>query len=98
LFLEKSIDEGTQWVIFEPNNEALWSRIRQVIADFLVRLWRTGALIGTTPDQAFFVKVDRITMTQEDIDNGRLIAIIGIAPVRPSEFVIFRLSKYTIEH
>jgi uncharacterized protein len=98
LFLEKSIDEGTQWVIFEPNNEALWTRVRQVIADFLVRLWRTGALIGTTPDQAFFVKVDQTTMSQQDIDNGRLIAIIGIAPVRPSEFVIFRLSKYTADH
>lgn len=95
LFLEESIDEGTQWVVFEPNNEQLWARVRQTIVAFLTTVWRTGALMGTTPDEAFFVKVDRSTMTQDDIDNGRLICLIGVAPTKPAEFVIFRIAQFT---
>jgi len=98
LFLEESIDEGTQWVVFEPNNEQLWTQIRKVISDFLVTVWRTGALAGLIADEAFFVKADRTTMTQDDIDNGRLICIIGVAPARPAEFVIFRITRFTAEH
>ena len=93
LFLEESIDEGTQSFVFEPNNEKLWDRVKQTIVQFLTRVWRDGALMGTTPEQAFFVKVDRTTMTQDDIDNGRLIVLIGVAPVKPAEFVIFRIAQ-----
>lgn len=93
LFLEESIDEGTQSFVFEPNSEKLWDRVKQTITQFLTRVWRDGALMGTTPEEAFFVKVDRTTMTQDDIDNGRLICLIGVAPVKPAEFVIFRIAQ-----
>ncbi|OPX86535.1 MAG: Phage tail sheath protein [Pelotomaculum sp. PtaB.Bin104] len=93
LFLEESIDEGTQWVVFEPNNEKLWARVKRTITEFLTRVWRDGALMGTKPEEAFFVKVDRTTMTQDDLDNGRLIVLIGVAPVKPAEFVIFRIAQ-----
>ena len=92
-YIEKSIDRGTQWVVFEPSDEKLWARVRQTISQFLVGVWRDGALMGTTQDEAFFVKCDRTTMTQDDIDNGRLIILIGIAPVKPAEFVIFRIAQ-----
>jgi len=94
LFLEESIDEGTQWVVFEPNDEKLWSRVNQTITQFLTRVWKDGALMGTTPEEAFFVKCDRTTMTQDDIDNGRLIVMIGVAPVKPAEFVVFRIAQW----
>jgi phage tail sheath protein FI len=97
LFVEESIDEGTQWVVFEPNDEPTWAKVRRSITNFLIRVWRSGALMGTTQDEAFFVKCDRTTMTQDDIDNGRLICYIGIAPVKPAEFVIFRISQKTAE-
>jgi len=92
-FLEESIDEGTQWVVFEPNDEKLWARVRRTITEFLTRVWRDGALMGTKPEEAFFVKVDRSTMTQDDIDNGRLVVLIGVAPVKPAEFVVFRIAQ-----
>ena len=95
IFVEESIDEGTQWVVFEPNDEPLWARVRQSVTNFLTTVWRTGALQGATPDEAFFVACDRTTMSQDDIDNGRLICVIGIAPVRPAEFVIFRIQQKT---
>ncbi|MEX3788823.1 phage tail sheath family protein [Paraburkholderia sp. BR14374] len=95
IYVEASIDYGTQWVVFEPNDEPLWARVRQTISDFLATTWRSGALQGTKPSEAFFVKCDRTTMTQDDIDNGRLICIIGIAPVKPAEFVIFRIQQFT---
>jgi hypothetical protein len=95
IYVEASIDVGTQWVVFEPNDEPLWARVRQTITDFLTTTWRSGALQGTTAKDAFFVKCDRTTMTQDDIDNGRLICIIGIAPVKPAEFVIFRIQQFT---
>ncbi len=95
LFLEESIEEGTQWVVFEPNDEKLWARVKQTVTQFLTRVWKDGALMGTTPEAAFFVKCDRTTMTQDDIDNGRLIVLIGVAPVKPAEFVIFRIAQWT---
>jgi phage tail sheath protein FI len=94
IFLEASLDQGTQWVVFEPNDERLWARVRQSVSNFLTRVWRDGALMGAKPDQAFFVKCDRTTMTQDDIDNGRLIMIIGVAPVKPAEFVILRIGQW----
>ncbi len=93
IFLEKSIEQGTQWVVFEPNNESLWSRVKQTISQFLTTAWRSGAMMGTTEEEAFFVKCDRTTMTQDDIDNGRLIVLVGVAPVKPAEFVIFRIAQ-----
>ncbi len=93
IFIEQSINRGTQWVVFEPNDENLWANVRATIEDFLITLWRSGALAGIKPEQAFFVKCDRTTMTQDDIDNGRLICMIGVAPARPAEFVIFRIGQ-----
>jgi phage tail sheath protein FI len=95
LFLEESIDEGTQWVVFEPNDDATWAKVRRNITGFLTSVWRSGALFGLTPEEAFFVKCDRTTMTEDDTRNGRLICLIGVAPVRPAEFVIFRISQKT---
>jgi len=97
LFVEESIDEGTQWVVFEPNDEPTWAKVRRSITNFLISVWRSGALMGTTQVEAFYVRCDRTTMTQDDIDNGRLICYIGIAPVKPAEFVIFRISQKTVE-
>jgi uncharacterized protein len=94
IFIEESIRRSTQWVVFEPNNELLWDRIKQTVSDFLVDVWRDGALMGRSREEAFFVKCDRTTMTDNDIENGRVIILIGIAPVRPAEFVIFRLSQW----
>jgi uncharacterized protein len=97
LYVEESIDEGTQWVVFEPNDDTTWSRVRRSLTNFLLRVWRDGALMGTTAEEAFFGKCDRTTMTQDDLDNGRLICYVGIAPVKPAEFVIFRISQKTVE-
>ena len=94
-FVEHSIDKGTQWAVFEPNNRHLWDNIRRTIEDFLLVLWRDGALMGAKPEEAYFVRCDRSTMTQNDLDNGRLICLIGIAPVKPAEFVIFRIGQWT---
>jgi hypothetical protein len=97
LFLEHSIDRGTQWAVFEPNNSRLWANVRRTIEDFLLTLWRDGALLGAKPEEAFFVRCDRTTMTQNDLDNGRLITLIGVAPVKPAEFVIFRIGQWTAD-
>lgn len=97
IFVEESLDEGLQWVVFEPNDEPLWARVRQSITNFLLRVWRDGALMGLKAEEAFFVRCDRTTMTQDDIDNGRLIVQVGIAPVKPAEFVIIRIQQYTAE-
>jgi phage tail sheath protein FI len=97
IFLERSIDEGTQWVVFEPNDERLWARVSDAIRMFLRTQWRSGALIGATEREAFFVTCDRTVMTEDDILNGRLICVIGIAPLRPAEFVILRLSQPTAD-
>ncbi len=95
IFIEASIDRGLQWVVFEPNAEPLWARVRRSISNFLTLVWRNGALEGTKPEEAFFVKCDRTTMTQTDIDSGRLICVIGVAPVKPAEFVIVRIGLWT---
>ena len=97
IFLEESLDEGLQWVVFEPNGEALWARVRRTISGFLRTLWLSGALAGVTEEEAFFVKCDRTTMTPDDIDNGRLIILVGAAPLKPAEFVIVRVSQKTLE-
>ena len=95
IFIEASIDRGLQWVVFEPNAEPLWARVRRSISNFLTQVWRDGALEGTKVEEAYFVKCDRTTMTQTDIDNGRLIVIVGVAPVKPAEFVIIRIGLFT---
>jgi phage tail sheath protein FI len=95
IFIENSIDRGLQWVVFEPNAEPLWARVRRTISDFLTVVWRNGALEGVKKEEAFFVKCDRTTMTQTDIDSGRLIVVIGVAPVKPAEFVIIRIGLFT---
>ena len=97
IYIEHSIDDGTQWAVFEPNNERLWVNIRRTIESFLLVLWRDGALMGSKPEEAFFVRCDRTTMTQNDLDNGRLICLIGVAPVKPAEFVIFRIGQWTAD-
>ena len=98
IMIEESIDEATQWVVFEPNDERLWSRVRQSIERFLFTQWRLGALFGATADEAFYVVCDRSTMSQDAIDNGQLICEIGIAPVKPAEFVIFRIQQKTLDN
>lgn len=97
LYVEESIDEGTQWVVFEPNYEPTWARVRQSVSNFLLQVWRSGALRGITQDEAFFVRCDRTTMTEADIDAGLLICEVGIAPVKPAEFVVFRIQQKTLE-
>jgi len=95
-YLSHSIDRGTQWAVFENNSEPLWANVRTTIEDFLVNEWRNGALLGTKPEEAFFVRCDRSTMTQSDLDNGRLVCLIGVAVVKPAEFVIFRIGQMTV--
>jgi phage tail sheath protein FI len=95
IYIEHSIDKGTQWAVFEPNGPRLWANIRQTVEDFLLVLWRDGALLGDKPEQAYFVRCDRTTMTQNDLDNGRMICLIGVAPVKPAEYVIFRIGQWT---
>lgn len=93
--VERELDQQTKFVEFEPNGEALWENVRRTIEDFLLNEFQNGALVGNKPEQAFFVKCDRTTMTQADIDNGRLICVIGVAPVKPAEFVIIRIGQWT---
>lgn len=95
IFIEHSLDQGLQWVVFEPNAEPLWARVRRSISNFLTLVWRNGALEGTKAEEAYFVKCDRTTMTQTDIDSGRLICQVGVAPVKPAEFVIVRIGLWT---
>ncbi len=94
-YLEESILGGTQWVVFEPNDDALWAKMRRTISSFLVNEWRKGALFGLTPNEAYFVKCDRETNPAEGIDAGQVVCEIGVAPVKPAEFVIFRLSQFS---
>ena len=95
IYVEESIKANTNWVVFEPNSTTLWNRVTRTIETFLATCWRDGALAGSTPSEAFFVECGPTTMTQDDIDNGRLICQIGIAPVKPAEFVIFRITQKT---
>ena len=95
IFIEETIKANTSWAVFEPNDEALWTRVQRTISVFLTGLWRGGSLAGSSADQAFFVNIGRNTMSQDDIDNGRLVCVIGVAPVKPAEFVIFRITQKT---
>ena len=97
LYLGRSIDKSTQWVVFEPNGERLWANIRGTVEDFLYNEWFNGRLLGESPKQAYFVRCDRSTMTQNDLDNGRLVCEIGVAALTPAEFVIFRIGQKTID-
>jgi hypothetical protein len=97
IYLEHSIDKGTQWAVFEPNGERLWANIRRTVEDFLFNEWAMGALLGDKPEKAYFVKCDRTTMTQNDLDNGRLVCQVGVAALRPAEYVIFRIGQWTAD-
>lgn len=93
-YVEKSIENGTQWVVFEPNDETLWAMVRRDVSAFLMGVWRDGALFGSTPDQAFFVKCDAEINPSDVRDRGQLFIDIGLSPVKPAEFVVFRLSQW----
>jgi phage tail sheath protein FI len=93
-FVEKSIERGTQWVVFEPNEPRLWGRVRRDVTSFLRGVWRDGALFGASPGEAFYVKCDAETNPPDSRDLGRLVVEIGMAPVKPAEFVIFRISQW----
>lgn len=95
IYLERSIDEGTQWAVFEPNSRPLWTKAAHAIEQFLLECWRSGALQGRKPEEAFFVRCDETTMTQDDIADGRLLCLIGVAPITPGEFLIFRVGQRT---
>ena len=94
-YIEKSVELGTQWAVFEPNDEDLWARVTRTISNFLTNLWRQGALMGSSPSQAFYVKCDGELNTPDSMILGRLYVEVGVAPVRPAEFVIFRFSQWT---
>jgi len=94
IFLRESIDRGTQWVVFEPNDRALWAKIVRNISDFLTNVWRDGALFGSTPQEAFYVKCDDTLNPPEERDLGKVTTEIGVSIVRPAEFVIFRISQW----
>jgi phage tail sheath protein FI len=93
--LETSLAQGTQWAVFENNGEQLWTRVRSSVTDFLMNEWQSGKLKGSKAEDAFFVRCDNSTMTQNDIDNGRLVVVIGVAPVKPAEFIVFQIGQWT---
>ena len=97
LYLERSIQKSTDWVVFEPNGEDLWANVRATVEDFLYNEFANRRLLGSSPEEAFFVRCDRSTMTQNDLDNGRLICLVGVAPLRPAEFVVFRIGQKTAD-
>ncbi|XXT22766.1 phage tail sheath subtilisin-like domain-containing protein [Sorangium sp. So ce429] len=97
VFIERSIDRGTQWVVFEPNGPDLWGQVKRTVETFLDGQWRAGALVGARAEEAYYVKVDRSTMSEDDLANGRLVCEIGISPSRPAEFVIFRIGQFTAD-
>jgi phage tail sheath protein FI len=94
LFTEESLYRGLQWTMFEPNGEPLWSAVRSTVTDFLSTLWRQGAFAGDRPGRAFFVRCDRTTMTQADIDDGKLNVVVGMAPLKPAEFMILEIGLW----
>jgi phage tail sheath protein FI len=96
-YLERSVDVGTQWAVFEPNGERLWANVRETVSSFLYNEWRNGALLGANAKEAYFVRCDRSTMTQNDLDNGRMICLVGVAVIKPAEFVIFRIGQKTAD-
>ncbi len=93
IFIEQSIVRGTRFAVFEPNDQRLWAKIRDAVVNFLTTQWRAGALFGAKPEEAFFVRVDETTTTQDDRDNGRVNIIVGIAPVKPAEFIVFQIGQ-----
>jgi phage tail sheath protein FI len=95
IYLERSLEQGLQWVVFEPNGPQLWATVQKSAERFLSGLFRDGALMGAKPRDAYFVTCDRTTMTQSDVDEGRLIVVVGFAPLRPAEFVILRIGLWT---
>lgn len=97
LYLERSIEKGTQWAVFEPNGERLWANVVTTVESFLFNEWKNGRLLGAKPSDAYFVRCDRTTMSQNDLDNGRLVCEIGVAPLTPAEFVIFRIGQKTAD-
>jgi phage tail sheath protein FI len=94
-YVSTSIMQGTNWAVFEPNDQRLWTSLTIAVSSFLNRVWRSGALFGTSPAEAYFVKCDAETNPPEVIEAGQVVCEIGIAPVKPAEFVIFRLSQFT---
>ncbi|HET6522766.1 MAG TPA: phage tail sheath subtilisin-like domain-containing protein, partial [Geminicoccaceae bacterium] len=96
-YLKRSIYVSMQWAVFEPNGPRLWSNVKDAVDGFLYTEWRNGALLGTAPEQAYFVRCDRSTMTQADLDNGRLVCEVGVALLKPAEFVIFRIGQKTAD-
>src|SRR6266545_2983404 len=94
IFIEETIRRGTQWVVFEPNDAELWARVRRTVAAFLRGMWMQGALVGATPEQAFFILCDETNNPPSSVDEGKLVVEIGVAPVKPAEFVIFRISQW----
>ncbi len=98
LYLEASIDRGTQWAVFENNGPRLWANIRETVEAFLYNEWVSGNLLGATQEEAYFVRCDRSTMTQNDLDNGRLICLVGVAALKPAEFIIFRIGQKTADN
>lgn len=96
-YLERCLEQGTQWAVFEPNGEALWAALQRAAEDFLFNEWRSGALLGAQPAQAYFVRCDRTTMTQNDLEQGRLVGLVGVALLKPAEFLIFRLGQRTAD-
>ena len=97
IYLEHSIDNGSQWAVFENNGPALWARVKDSIDSFLRNEFAEGRLLGNSPSDAYFVRCDRTTMTQNDLDNGRLVCLIGVALLKPAEFVIFRIGQFTAD-
>jgi uncharacterized protein len=93
--LERSLERATEFAASQPNGEELWASVRRTIEESLFREWKSGALAGDTPEQAYQVRCDRTTMTQNDLDNGRLVCVVGVAPSRPAEFVIIRIGQWT---
>lgn len=96
--LEQSLGSDLQWAAFEPNGEALWAKVRTTVGNFLFTEWKSGALQGTKPEEAYFVRCDRTTMTQNDLDNGRLVCLVGVALVKPAEFTTIRIEQWTADH
>jgi phage tail sheath protein FI len=97
LYLERSIEKAMQWAVFEPNGDLLWANVRDTVDGFLFNEWSNNRMLGADPKQAYFVRCDRSTMTQNDLDNGRLVCEIGVAPLRPAEFVVFRIGQKTAD-
>ena len=91
LFIERSIEQSLTWAVFEPNDEPLWASVRMALNDFLHDLWQQGAFVGAKAEEGFFVRCDRSTMTPDDIDDGRLVVLVGVAPIKRAEFVVFRI-------